>query len=366
MPKRERVLAAPSGDSKKQPLRCRILECSVPVAKRMAKKVAALDENGVKRFLLKTYPKVPVKLEELAANGAAPVGGGTGAAGDASSDGTTSEEERLKTTTDGQRKERNLQARKRRRVRLYQHLASQLPMGTSLLEQLSVGADTLKYYKQEVGIFLQWSQRQGLSTSTTADVDNAMAMWMSEMFLRGICSWRAERCMAGLLCLRPVLNTQGMRSLPRCYRALRGFRRLSPGRSRCPAPWAVWCGMAVWMAERGHVLMGMATLLGVTCFLRPSEMMGIRRVGLQRPSSSICAHWCLLLFPEEFEERSKTRSADDSIPIDTSEVQWMKGVLEQLSRGQTEETIWPFSYAEYVDVFRRAAEDLRVSPLVPY
>ena len=77
-------------------------------------------------------------------------------------------------------------------------------------------------------------------------------------------------------------------------------------------------------------------------------------------------YWGLLLFPEERPERSKVRTADNSIFLDQEWFQSLKSVLAALRQACPGACLWPFSWRHFLKEFRRSALRLGVKALVPY
>eukprot|EP00959_Pyramimonas_sp_CCMP1952_P296648 6205736-Pyramimonas_sp.AAC.1 len=63
--------------------------------------------------------------------------------------------------------------------------------------------------------------------------------------------------------------------------------------------------------------MGLSVMIGVSCYLRPSELPSLASKNLVAPAAPASQHWSLLLQPSEGDKRSKTGGADDSLTIDS-------------------------------------------------
>ena len=112
--------------------------------------------------------------------------------------------------------------------------------------------------------------------------------------------------------------------------------------------------------------MGMAVLLCVSCYLRPGELMGLTRASLVRPASCISKHWCLLLFPSEGVERSKTGTTDDSIAVDSEYLSWAGPIWEALTEGDPKSFLWTFTYPQFLKQIRLAISAWNLGEVVPY
>ena len=175
-----------------------------------------------------------------------------------------------------------------------------------------------------------------------------------------------EQTLAGLMHHFPEFGRCGARKLPRSWRALKGWRKLCPARSRKPQPWGLWCAVANFMIQQGCLAMAVMTLVMVSAYLRPGEAMGLRRSSLVPPARQISATWSLLICPEEKPQRTKTGASDDSIALDTPWLAWLDPVLKALRGAGDSSSIWPFSYPEYLHKFKEAQVRLGLSGIVPY
>lgn len=107
----------------------------------------------------------------------------------------------------------------------------------------------------------------------------------------------------------PRLGRLGDRKIPRACRALRGWRMLTPGRSRAAFPLAVWCGLSWRLATRGHFNMAVFLMLAVSTYAWPSELLRLTQDCIVPPAPGAIASWCLMLNPEDRLVKSKTGRA---------------------------------------------------------
>ena len=111
--------------------------------------------------------------------------------------------------------------------------------------------------------------------------------------------------------------------------------------------------------------MAFAVLLGVGCYLRPNELLRLQPHNLVEPSVATSAHWSLLMFRSEEQDRSKTNDSDDSLTVDCKWLEWAGPIFEELSRGKAGQSIWPFCYPSFLAQFKLASKALGLG-LVPY
>ena len=108
---------------------------------------------------------------------------------------------------------------------------------------------------------------------------------------------------------------------------------MTPTVTRKPLPWPFWAGMAVELASSVPA-MGVFTLMCVSTYCRPSELLSLRRCDLVAPSPGVLKWWSLLLFPEEEGRASKTSQFNDSIELDDDRLSAEAQGCEQAGDGQ--------------------------------
>ena len=123
--------------------------------------------------------------------------------------------------------------------------------------------------------------------------------------------------------------------------------------------------MALRMLRRGQPAMGLFTLLAVSGYFRPAELMSLRQGDLMPPAKQVMRCWTVILFPEERGRASKTQIFDDSVALDDPKLKQFEPIWRAMHcRGSTK-PLWAFSYPEYTAVFAQCAQALGVRA-VPY
>ena len=110
----------------------------------------------------------------------------------------------------------------------------------------------------------------------------------------------------------PEFGKHGGHFLPRSRRALQGWKRRTPPRSRDPHVWCIWTVPTLEFLRQGHWSMGDYLLWMVTCYFRPGEPLFIQRGDVQIPIQGISSRHQVLLYPENRPLRSKTYAATRS------------------------------------------------------
>jgi len=235
--------------------------------------------------------------------------------------------------------------------------------GTSLLEEQAITPATTAQYRDEVE---QLKKDGGPDPAKDSPVvlDAGIVQHFENLFFKGMQPARGMKLLGAVMHFWPQYGKLGGSHLPRAWRALKGWRRLAPGRSRVPEPLRLWCGMAVVMALLGFPWMGVFCMLSVSTYLRPSSLLGMEPGFLVRPALP-SGSWSILAHPEELGRPSKTGEFDLSMRVDSKWILWIGPLLEILSQRPTHRPVWQFNYYEYATVFRRAATTLEID-VVPY
>ena len=231
------------------------------------------------------------------------------------------------------------------------------------LEDAVVKPKTLRKYKKELSAFLKRCDRP-LVIDTV--VDEELVGRIQHLFEKGHQPSRGEVLLASVLHFWPEFGRLGTRTIPRSWRALRGWRRLCPARSRSPHALAIWSGISVEFLRMRLLSFAIYLMMMVASYTRPSELLSAQRRDLQKPVANVSSHWQLLLFPEERPERSKVYAANDSIELSVKWAPWLPTICEALSRGNPEELIFQFTYADFMKSFSEALRNLGLPKIVPY
>ena len=112
-------------------------------------------------------------------------------------------------------------------------------------------------------------------------------------------------------------------------------------------------------------MMGVSLLLGLSAYLRPSELLRLRGESLVPPSSA-SPNWCLLMHPSEGAARSKTGTVDDSIQLDSPYLKWLDPVWTLLHAERRGQPLFDFDYPELLQVLKKATQYWKCGAVVPY
>jgi hypothetical protein len=277
--------------------------------------------------------------------------------------GSTSSEWRVERKGESRR---TLRKRQRKPLRAkVDKLMNQTPTGMTMLEAASVGPRAREQYNKRWEELQTLARQKGVSFSNAKSVDIMLVDLFTQKFSEGEGPHYGDYMMAALMDRRPEFSRLGDLKAPRAWRALKGWRKLCPPRSRLAFPLAVWCGLSWRMVVHGQAAMALFNLLQVSTYHRPGSLLKLRRMGLVKPTAGITSTWSMVTSLNEAEDTSKVGSKDDSILLDSQWLQFAHPLLAGLSKGKPMDYVWEFSYPEYLKIFNMCAKELKL-PVVPY
>jgi hypothetical protein len=212
----------------------------------------------------------------------------------------------------------------------------------------------------------EWLAARGEAGVDQPGLDERLPIYLQTLYFSGESPSRGEKLMAGLMYCHPEFSRFGGSRLPRSWKALRGWRRLCPGRSRAPEPRCFWAAVACHLAGRGLGQMGIFVLMAVSTYLRPGEMLSLKRGSVLPPAAGITRSYAVLVHPMEDGTRSKTGERDVSIMLDSKWLKWLDPALETLRAGDPELALWDFDYHLFTREFKKSVTALQSPHVVPY
>ena len=197
------------------------------------------------------------------------------------------------------------------------------------------------------------------------EIDAALVWYLTNLFLQGYDLSKGVYTVIGFEGMYPRYGKQGDLGLPRAHRALKGWRRLAPPRSRVGVVWYVVAGVAACLLRDNHFDMAAWVVMAHGCYLRPASCMTLRRRCLVSPIAGATTCWAILLSASQYQLRSKTGTSDDSVFWDVKGLEWYKEILAALAVGDPDEKVWSFDYRELCIEIKKASDLIGV-PFVPY
>ena len=199
------------------------------------------------------------------------------------------------------------------------------------------------------------------STANPEHLDGSLCDYFDYLYFSGAMAHEAEKAKAAALHYLPTFTAAV--DLPRTTRALAGFRKIAPGASRFPLPWEILGAMIGWMSAYGHGEMALAMMVMFVCYLRPSELMGIRFCDV------VCrkGRWLVNLAPGDLGQVTKTGQQDETVFVEnkifTSLGEALMAHIKDLGRtlasaAKDQASFWTFSSSQLRETTSRCAEAL--------
>jgi len=234
------------------------------------------------------------------------------------------------------------------------------------LEMESVKEPTRVMYTGRMEDFKEDAGLADLTAAEPAVVDGALVQHFQKKYLRGYQAATGMQVIAALMFFLPCYGRLGDKKVPRAWRALKGWRMLTPSRSRQPEPLTTWAMLMHWLVAQGAPLMAIWLALSLSTYLRPSSMFGIQPQDLMPPVLGVTAVWTLLTHPEERLVPTKTGEWDTSSKLDSAWLLFMAPVWEVLRAKPKGSSIWDFAYPELLAMMKQGCTALGLPNLTPY
>jgi hypothetical protein len=226
------------------------------------------------------------------------------------------------------------------------------------LELASLNRASLEQYLKQLGLL---SSSSLCCSMAPQELDKSLSQWMNRTFAVGHRPWQGEKALAALLAFTPTLVTTGM---PRSWRALKGWRKLSPGCSKRPRVYAIWAALATDLARRLHWRMAIGSLIALALYLRIKELVGANCGQLIAPTRQGLENWCLRLHPQEANVRSKVGLFDENLEFASPHAKFLVPALKWLQAQPPDTSILGCSSLDYVREMKTSARRLGMSDLV--
>ncbi|CAK0889909.1 unnamed protein product [Prorocentrum cordatum] len=239
-----------------------------------------------------------------------------------------------------------------------------LSAGASLFEQKAAQQQTRKQCRAELDRRQEFANLGDPQLVSDENVEEMLVRYFERDCFLGEQAHRGAKLLAALMHAEPRFGRRGSRRVPRARRALKGWRRLAPGRSRWPEPLCLWAGVVNEMMSRGEPGMALFVLLSVSTYLRQSSLLALGPESFPAPKRPD-GHWSRLAHPAERGLPDNIGEFDHPMLLGSSWLQFISPLLLTLSRQAEGKAVWGFAYYDYLKVFTMCAKSLGVN-VVPY
>ena len=213
----------------------------------------------------------------------------------------------------------------------------------TLLERAAVSHPVAQDYLQRAEDFRSFARSHKMSLKNMTKFDESLCEYLNHLFQEGCDLSEGTKSYAAVMDAFPAFSQKG--TLTRSKRALQGWHKLDPGRTRPPVPWPLIALLALRMAEKGLLASAAAVLIMFVAYLRPGEALGLRVEDLVMPSPLHSRH-TLNLHPQERQESSKMGVSDESIILDSTVIPNLGQLLEMFLCSHGQKPLLGLEYSE--------------------
>ena len=241
-------------------------------------------------------------------------------------------------------------------------------LGISRLCAAKVQPPTQEGYLAALAAFIGWLGLWRVPAWGAPLLDSAMAEFFEVLYDAGGSRVMATRLPCAVMWARPDLPGPARRSFPSSSAALAGWRKLQPPTSRPPLPRAAALAIALELARRGRVGMGLAVLLMFETYGRPSEILQLTSDSVVKglPYAAGKARCLTLIIRGSWlGVPGKTGEFDLSVPLDLGRQAWIAHCLERWLAAHPQGMLWSFGYEDLAREFHAVAAALNLLPLRP-
>ncbi|CAK9025948.1 unnamed protein product, partial [Durusdinium trenchii] len=237
----------------------------------------------------------------------------------------------------------------------------------TMLEVNSISGVQEAQYQHYLRCFKDFCKESKIGFPKDNKLDAVLADYFDVLFLDGKTAAEGEKTLASL----EFFNHKMKGKLTRSRKALKGWRRLRPPKSRLPLPKpAVW-GIAMRLLFKGAREMALTTLLSFDVYLRPGETADLKVKNLVRPVGNAGVqykHYTVVIKDEDDQIPDKTGVFSNSVKLDNPlTASWLGPALQQMVRKRKQDDpLFSFEQDKYRKRFQEAGSWLGLPNLHLY
>ena len=229
-------------------------------------------------------------------------------------------------------------AGRRRRLLVCRMANGAAANGMNFLQHGAVGPQTRLNYTAALLKFESWLEQREEKVVTDAEIDAAMYNWMENEFMKGNPASSGDGLLSAWMDKCPSFGRHGARKLPKTWRSLQCWQRLSSGRSRKPWVRAVWSGVACRLVEQGQ----------------PGELLRLRQCDLVPPLRGPLQNFSVIPAADETGRPTKVRTFNDTLELDGPLARKLVPPCGRPSEAKDrKKPFWPFTYAIFCRFSRK-------------
>jgi len=232
-----------------------------------------------------------------------------------------------------------------------------------ITEEASVSKNSRAAYLYRVQDFLNSEGLTHLNVDPVV-LDAKLSRHIDRLYLSGKRPSTGEKLLAGVCFLCPKYGGKGAAFLPRAARSLRGWKVLSPRRTKRPLPWELCLLYASRFWRKGKKEMAVCWLTMVDSYSRPTELIDMIPSQVILPAPIRGAGGVSLSFnPEHLGKPSKTGQFNECVKISRAAVATL--LQEHAKRRRGMSRLWPFALKEMKEVFDEITVEYHLENLEP-
>eukprot|EP00435_Cladocopium_sp_Y103_P046584 s342_g13.t1 len=237
----------------------------------------------------------------------------------------------------------------------------------TVLEERSVSKEIHHQYTSYYNRFKSFCRQEGLPWPPGKDCDLVMADYLDILFLENRSANEGEKVVAALEFHHLELKGKMIRS----KRALKGWRKEMPPKSRLPMPALVMYGVAMDLLARGKRIMGVKVIMDFDAYLRPGESIGLRAKDVLKPVRSAgpqYQHYSIIIRDQEDMVADKAGVFDNTVQFNTPGRQFIGEMVwhQAQTRSLPKDPLFPFTSEQFRKEFQISGKKLGLESLHPY
>jgi len=247
------------------------------------------------------------------------------------------------------------QARGKYREKQYGEWRILKELSIGFLQANAVRNGTAFNYEVELTAFLGWLEENNMNPGSVEALDTAVNEYFEHMFFLGYQHDKGEKLLASIGHFTQKFGKKGC-LLVSAHRALKGWRRLTPGRSRSPVPYPMLMLLVNSALFLNMPLLAVAMYIHFHCYLRPGELVKLKSSAISKAVLNKRATYALILAEEVITNPTNTQELNDSLTLDTVTAPWLGQLLDGLRARPSGQPLWPFNGTQYQVLLERCAE----------
>ena len=237
----------------------------------------------------------------------------------------------------------------------------------TVLEQRSVSKEVFNQHTGYYNRFKSFCLQESLPWPPGKDCDLVMADYLDILFMENRSAKEGEKVIAALEFHHLELKGKMVRS----KRAIKGWRKERPPRSRLPMPALVMFGIAMDLVARGKRIMGIKVIMDFDAYLRPGESIGLAAKDVLKPVRSAgpqYQHYSIIIRDQVDMVADKAGIFDNTVQFNSPGREFIGEMVwhQARSRNHPKDPLFPFTAEQFKKEFQSSGHRLGLDSMHPY